>query len=388
MSVRLRTAFSLAALASALVGVSAEAWSQDVPPAGSWRVKQALGPADRAEYARQGFSGAAIDRVDAQCRRIVDVFAAAGPLAPPRGLDVEARASADVRRFGGGAVRTALSLSLFPLTRECDECPMEASEEGVDVLITANRLDAFYDRPDAPIRWDEELRPMYSAPNVVDQINGFPELENGVIIVKPSERPLWFPVTVERYLENEIRMATAESHRCERHLDDWEEELEETRVSVARMLAEGEITRAEAAEMRAALDESDWEHEPQKQAAEACTLWLETLELRFNGLSPEERDSPAYVLSGRSRGPLFGLPSWETGLVESGEAGARMVVTPNMDFLDPDLPWTTFQVLAIRFPPEYRSDPGADDPRGQVVHRLLVDLRSELDWGYLKKLLR
>ncbi len=220
--------------------------------------------------------------------------------------------------------------------------------------------------------------PMYWEPRELRRVGGYPEYDNGVIVVTNSSRPLWTPVPRERLLRWELSTQRAAlesavkvagdtaSYDPQAILEAWlrdrperqraSDELYETTKKRDPKLAEeirGRAAKAEQATEQA-LRGNITRHAEQRplllrhgdqrrHESEVCVAHLED---ELKRLSPAERAAPGYVsVNVGNRGPVSSC----SAVVGADVPGARRIVEQNWGFFDRTLPRTSVQAILVDF---------------------------------------
>jgi hypothetical protein len=189
---------------------------------------------------------------------------------------------------------------------------------------------------------DEQGREFYLEPHVTAKTDGglnifrldawFEE------VVVTNGRPLWIPATSEQFLRAMINYAR------EMRL----KENENSRTSRAPLIPE---------------DRS------------APMQFITGYEKELAALSPAERQQPAYYLRINDQ-PFF------SGLAKAGTRWARLVVTPNPDYLNRSLPRSAIQLISCLY--NYNQPYGSDEPeKPDVSLKTLNNLARHLEYEKL-----
>jgi hypothetical protein len=164
------------------------------------------------------------------------------------------------------------------------------SKEGPGMMVYVNHLTVGSRKVIDP-KFDDGWG-IYLEPGTMGEFQGFPVYDTGIIVIKKSAKRLWTPVGKERFIKALIRKTEWEFAR-----NKWKS-LEEK----GRFLRE-----------------------------------------KLNSLSLSELAAPVYY--NKRCGEIADEISC---IVDADAPGARMLVTPNYDFFDPDLSRSDIQIIAIR----------------------------------------
>lgn len=298
--------------------------------AGFWRPTVLGSP-----YGAQcGFNPAQIRTVQDQLRQVSEVFREVAVLKTPVGFEAMVHLTAGSARGIGQKTRmppSSMSIFLFDYVQPCATCPIApVGESHCFFHLWINNVDLLYRQ--IPLEKDEEGS-IYVVPRRVGEFAGFPMYDAGngpyVLMTNDITRPLWVPVSQERY----IRAKIADTQK-------WAEKLKPPRDQQAR------------AELAA-------------------------LEAELAGMSPAERASQAYV-----GGTHPVLPA---GLSPANDPGAQALVAPNPAFFDLTRPRTSFQMAILDTYPLNLLSPGHPDG---FIYGKLLEAFKEVDWKRLVNLLQ
>ncbi len=213
-----------------------------------------------------------------------------------------------------------------------------------------------------PTEMEDEQGLYFLAPKVTGNLQGFPIYDTAAVILVKSQKPLWVPVSQERFLRHAIR-------RAQELLEAQNEEQREMMKGVPPdEVREGEkLARESEAGTRATLAENPG------NIRFLRADYVKALTQELASLSSEQRAAPAFY-----------SPDWKTtrrpsGLLNPGAPQAQPVVSPNADFFNPALPRTAIQVivvLGISGADRAAAHPERANPA--VVRRF--EVRNSLDW--------
>jgi hypothetical protein len=211
----------------------------------------------------------------------------------------------------GRPLKATLGYIAYPYFFNARQNRAESSAEGAPFTISINDADIVLGNNG--YRVDQEARFTF-APQTGGMVDGFPVYgaEDHFVVMARDARPLYVPVTEQRYLELRIAQAS-------KSLDDFKSAL-------ARM--------PESPSKSAAID---------RQAGR-----LSALEAELAGLPEAQRTSPALDPDGSpTKRPSM--------LAEVGARKTRAIVMPNPDLFDPKKPRTSVQLIvlgSIRYRPD------------------------------------
>ncbi len=229
--------------------------------------------------------------------------------------------------------RSTLSILLFRYIQRCSTCPIEPeAESSTQIYLAVNDLDGFYDSWQQPFARDAAAG-MYLAPLGQGQLAGFPLYQapgkgSKLLITSDNTRPVWVPVSQERYILGKIS-----------------------------------TVRNQIAKMKPPYDQNG-----RREIAD--------LEAELAGMSAERRAAPAYIDSARS--------TRRSGLGSAHERGARAIVVTNTEFFDRTRPKTSFQMAEVETYPQDLLMRAPDFYMGRVV----VDVMKTVDWKRIAALIQ
>jgi hypothetical protein len=306
-------------------------------------------------------------------------------LDPPRGVEV--RPSRQIGTMSAAApasdfVHRTLLVQTFEPTLEI------AVESDAAIEVHINAISFLLGAPHPPVAVDGD-GPMFLEPPQLAGVAGLDAFGDGwssqtAVVIRAHEgRPLWLPVSQERFIRARIRdmkarrdtmaadlrhgMAAADSVR--------NPELDELKKAIATMRTmDPEAARAMEEQMERMMAQLSRTPLPGEAdlgpGVGMVDDQIAALEQELASLTPAERRSQAYFGPGGSR------PS---GLGAKGGV-RRPVIAPNDDYFDRSVAPETTQLLVVVF--RFMGTPPT------VESELLERVRSELDWAALRKLVQ
>ncbi len=281
-------------------------------------------------------------------------------------------------------------------------------------FIRANNLAEAFEGAD---RWqiDEEGH-TYWEPKEIRRLGGFPQYDNGIVVLKRNPRPIWIPVSREWALRRQLTLARKSLAAVERDSPDaadaaqdsafqaWlrdkpnrqralEEsyaEMKKSHPEVAEKMRAGfyqsekqaeQILRDLAARQRADGPRSRARFATQQRDAGECVRYVEEELAR---LSPAELAAPAYgsTVASTQRADAAGRCSV---LADPATPHARRIVRENPDYFNPALPRTAAQVILVDFTNFEGSGLLGSPPWWRTVYERI---RDGLDYAALAALLQ
>jgi hypothetical protein len=202
----------------------------------------------------------------------------------------------------------------------------------------------------------------YEEPARTADIGGFPTYGD-VLIMAKNGRPVWTPVSRERFLKAFIAKRRPEAANAERYIVDKQKKYEEFvapaayaarqakyKAAVDKMASKG-ASAAEHERRYWERDEADTlallkrgaSHDPKDSSFAGMIAGLKAAEEQLASMSPADRSEPACLLEDR-RDPT------KSGLVAMGTPKCKPLVGKNPNFFDPSLPRSMPQIIiAQRF---------------------------------------
>lgn len=367
-------------------------------------VPQTIAAADTTDFARDVVGGwvraktlhladARLSREEAanfgkKLQGIVDVFRALPSLNPPRGFQVRSSFLASpqgpvpTETDQPLAAKVIVALRAYVRNRTSGEVWQSRREAPIEVAVNSLPLGIPYA--------EDSAGPMYLEPVVVGELAGASLYDTGAVLLTRISRPMFLPVTQERYLLSQIdaaRQGLSDYQGARAHgtpEGTWAEEKEEAiRIFEKSLRNTAKRDPAHADELRADfLSRLDVTESVKRQegayyqidtqaGVESFTKRIHHLEQELASLSDDERKAPAYL----------GGPTDRASLLSGAGGDARRLVVPNPEFFDHSVPRTSLQTLAI-------SAPQLNQRRFfRALLRLRAAIREQLDYQRLQSLL-
>lgn len=305
-------------------------------------------------------------------------------LDPPRGVEVRpsrvigpTSAAAPASDFIG----RNLLVQLFEPTLKI------AVESSAAIEVHVNAISPLLSTPHRPVAVDAE-GPMFLEPPELGHVAGHDlygsdwSNRTAVVIRAHESRPLWLPVSQERFIRSRIRDMEAQRDTMAADLrkgmaaaSAGGPELDEMKKAIATLRtmdpAAAEAMEKEMERMMAQLSGVSLPGEADLGPGVGLVDdQIAALEEELASLTAEERRSQAYF------GPGGARPS---GLGSKGGV-RRAVIAPNADYFDRSVAPETTQLIVVVF--RFMGTP----PR--VESEILARVRSELDWAALTELVK
>ena len=200
----------------------------------------------------------------------------------------------------------------------------------------------------------------YEEPARTADIGGFPTYGD-VLIMAKNGRPVWTPVSRERFLRAFIAKRRPEAANAERYIADQQRKYEafvapdayaarqaKYKAAVDRMAAKG-AAAAEHERRYWERDEADTlallkrgaSRDPEVSVFAGVIAGLKAAEEQLAAMSPADRSGPACLLED-TRDPT------KSGLVPMGTPRCKPLVGKNPNFFDPSLPRSVPQIIVVQ----------------------------------------
>lgn len=273
-----------------------------------------------------------------------------------------------------GPIPGYLMVGAFSYALRPDTHQVVTADEGPHFFVDVNSLVRLYSTI-AETAHDGQGK-MFVPPEIAREVSGFPLYKNGSIVITRIPRPIFQPVSAERFLLARTRQAELELAGYQKRHQDFVGEKRDKRVhdSYQRLAARNP---QDAEKFLSAADAAD-RHSDQvftglEQAKQAE---IAAYQAELGSLSPEQRKAQAYVIE-KSNVPAKGRI-----LVSPGQPGALPIACFNPDFFDRSRPRTDIQALVVgRLYDNYRDL--AYDP----AYQRIIDFRKTFDFQILLPIL-
>lgn len=312
---------------------------------------------------------------------LAEPFMRLNMLTPPPGVEARPHRSLGEKQYMGEPVAAAkLMLQIFHPTYK------EAGESSAGVKVFVNHLPPlFYGIGGGEIK--DEAGPMFMEPIHVGQLGGadvyWSERPRDCLVVfKAHQKPLWKPVSQERYLQAQIHaledkvIEARSKYETERQAQlanaNKPEDIAQQEELIRQMQAIDPEAAKQMEKQLAAMNEMMQQKMPEihNQVDRDFDRMQKLLEPEINkfknelaAMTPAERAAPAYL------GGVNG--SKATLLSKPDEMGSRALIAPATDYFNKASAPADAQLLIIEF------SSGANHAPETVI---MTRLREELDW--------
>jgi len=252
---------------------------------------------------------------------------------------------------------------------------ISVADEGPHFFVDVNSMVRLYSGTGEAAH--DEQGKIFAAPEIARTESGFPLYKNGCIVITRVPRPIFAPVSAQRFLLARIRQARLELADLQKRHQEYvgakaEQRTLETYQRIrARNAQDAERFLATAQQAERQSDVTFTKSEQAKQVE------IAGYQSELDSLSPEQRQAQAFTAqryNGPPQGRLLALP---------GQAGVWPLVAFNPEFFDRSRPRTDIQSLVVGrlYEKDYREK--SYDPQ----YQRLIDFRKSFDFQTLVPLL-
>jgi len=274
-----------------------------------------------------------------------------------------------------GPVPGYLMVGTFSYALTPDTQKVVVADEGPHFFVDVNSMVRLYSGTGEAAH--DEQGKIFAAPEIARTESGFPLYRNGCIVITRNPRPVFAPVSAERFLLARIRQARLELADFQKRHQEYvgekaEQRMQETYQRLrARNAQDAEKYLASAQQAERQSDVTFTKSEQAKQ------LEIAEYQSELDSLSSEQRSAQAFTAqpyNGPPKGRLLALP---------GQAGVWPLVAFNPEFFDRSRPRTDIQSLVVGrlYDGAYREK--SYDPQ----YQRLIDFRRSFDYQTLVPLL-
>jgi len=245
------------------------------------------------------------------------------------------------------------------------------ADEGPHFFVDVNSVQRLYTSR-AQLAHDEGGR-IFAAPVVARTISGLPLFDDGTILITRSPRPIFLPVSAERYIRARVRQGQAELAELQKRHHELVGEKRSAQLQ--RTYEHIRLTRPQDAEnfLRSATEGDRKTDENYNRMQLQKQQEITAYESELAAMSPEQRSAQAY-----SPSAYLGTPGTPL-LASPNQTGARPLVSFNPDFFDRSRPRTDIQVLLVAWLYNRDLKEKSYDPQYQRI----IDFRKSFDFQTL-----
>lgn len=316
-------------------------YTPDVP--GKWRD---WGSQDLQDVAKTIPNAKERQEYVAGLTKIYEIFSRSKPLNPPVGFEVTR-----YRLISQGTpIPSSFSMMFFGYYRTGPGKPVQAlGETAATIYVFINKISVLRES-DYPVGGDEKGNFVYGPASTSNGL-GYPVYHRAPglkpferIVLTNIKRPLFVPVSRERYLRSLIQKEEEELQRFTSSYNTAKQNKQDVTHYEFNLKIKREQKKAYEDELAA--------------------------------MSPEQRNSQAWHPHYRQ---LYKGGPISSGLTEPGYMDARPLVTVNEEFFDRSLPRTAFQLIVVEVPSKLTAD--------IYVNTIPEKVLANLDWKALEGLL-
>ena len=219
---------------------------------------------------------------------------------------------------------------------------------------------------------EDESGLYFFAPKVTGDLQGFPVYDTDVAILVRSRKPLWVPVSQERFLRHAVQRAAEVAKKAKEEEDRVLNEPLPENPELARSIKEAREEGLKSAREIVAQTRAELTEFPGNIRFLPAD-YVQALTKELASLSPAERAAPAYYSGDwkKTRRP--------SGLLDAADPAAQPVVSPNPDFFDPSLPKSAVQLIVV-LGISSRDKAPAQPERANPAAVRRFEVRNSLDW--------
>jgi len=278
----------------------------------------------------------------------------------------------DARRIG--PIPGYLMIGTFSYAYYRGTTRVVRADEGPHIFVDVNSMVRLYSST-ATIAQDERGK-IFLEPKVARTVSGLPLYESDCLVITQITRPIFQPVSVERFLLARIRETQKEladyQHRHQDLVGEAHQRSEQKSYQwmLANRPADAEKIHQSSLLADAHNQELFTKLEQSKQAE------IASYQSQLASLSPEQRSAQAYA-------SLNYYANGKSLLMNANQPGARPLVAFNPNFFDHSRPRTDFQSLVVG----RLYDKGIRDQSYDPQYGRLVEFRKTFDFRSLVPLL-
>ncbi len=283
----------------------------------------------------------------AKLQRLSEAVHQAQVFNPPMGIEAQPSGCVnatmefldDYPASRAGPIPGYLMVGTFSYSVRPDARKVAVADEGPHFFVDVNSLVRLYSS--LPEATHDEQGKIFVAPEIARMQSGFPLYKNGSIVITKIPRPIFQPVSAERFLQARIRQAQAELAEYQKKHQELvgEKRQQEVQSSYQRLMAMN--PQAAASFLRSAQEGDRQADQTFTKLEQAKQLEIAGYQAELAALSPEQRTSQAYI------DPDGGSNAGKHLLADAGRPSAKPLVGFNPDFFDRSRPRTDFQVLVV-----------------------------------------
>ena len=334
---------------------------------GRWR-PWTCGSLSKNELKTYGLTQSDVNAFQVRLRQIAEVFRSSPAWSPPIGADPSLSGSLFMPWSPSLAAKKHLpiagtimmgSFEHYEIIRtegDKEEHERYVGGETLHIMIDVNALP----KGGGINMLSDKEGEFYEEPVRTADMFGFPTYGDVLIIAK-NGRPVWTPISRERFLKAFIAKRRPEAANAERYIADQQRKYEafiapdayaarqvKYKAAVDKMAAKGPAA-AEHEQRYWERDEADTlnllkrgaSRDPKDSPFAAMIAGLKAAEEQLGAMSPADRSAPACLLEDK-------LDPSRSGLVPMGTPDCKPLVGKNPNFFDPSLPRGVPQIITAQ----------------------------------------
>jgi hypothetical protein len=268
---------------------------------------------------------------------------------PPMGIEVQPSGCVnasmefldeypDARRTG--PIPGYLMVGTFSYFHLNGAAKIMVADEGPHFFVDVNSLVGIY--RSLPEAAQDDRGKMFIAPEIARTVSGFPLYKNGVILITRISRPVFEPVSAQRFLQALVGKAQAELGEDQRKHRELVGEKREQSVQQSYQMLKAMNAQTAETFLRSARESDRQADRTFTQLEQAKQAEIANYQTQLASLSPEQRSAQTYV------DPNQHDAAGNLRLTEASHPGAQPLVCFNPGFFDHSRPRIDFQTLVVR----------------------------------------
>jgi hypothetical protein len=213
-------------------------------------------------------------------------------------------------------------------------------------------------------------------------------LNNGrtVAVIASKKRPLWLPVSRERYLKAAIETVGKQIGISEKPVKKVKKKKADKKAAETEPLVERHIFVDQGRTWIDPADEKEWVENSRSvttgmmEEPEKVKERMQLLQKALDDLTPDERKMQARIDASSADSP-------QAPLLPTGRSDGIGVVTPNFAYFSKKLPAETPQIITVqwKFSGNQIYDPEQSGISEHLSNQKMLEIYRDVDWGSLVK---
>lgn len=204
---------------------------------------------------------------------------------------------------------------------------------------------------------------------------------HAVAVVTSNDKPLWLPVSRERYLKAAIatEIKSLEIPLVERKKKKVKKSAPQGATDGRQVFIEKERTWIDPVEEKKMVEKSRIVSDTAKESDDIIKERIQKLQAELDAMPPEQRSLPARIAEGAA-------DNESVPLLPSDDTSGVPVVTPNFRYFNPKLPPDAPQLAVIqwKFDGDTQYDPDKSSISDTLNNRVLLDIYRNMEWQKLR----